>query len=86
MPRRRAGTTLSAARGSASATTGATPSARSRRRKFPFTGARIIKVVYDVGKDGYVDVERMFRGEAGARLISVMLRRRRGFQNGRGEP
>ncbi|MGH9027838.1 MAG: arylsulfatase, partial [Acidimicrobiia bacterium] len=28
--------------------------------KFPFTGGRIIKVVYDVGKDGYVDVERKF--------------------------
>jgi arylsulfatase len=28
--------------------------------KFPFTGGRIIKVVYDIGKDGFVDVERKF--------------------------
>ena len=26
--------------------------------RFPFTGGRIIKVVYDVAKDVYVDVER----------------------------
>jgi hypothetical protein len=26
--------------------------------KFPFSGGRVIKVVYDIGADGYVDVER----------------------------
>ena len=26
--------------------------------KFPFSGGRIIKVIYDVGKDVYVDAER----------------------------
>jgi arylsulfatase len=28
--------------------------------KFPFSVGRIVKVVYDVAKDGYVDVERKF--------------------------
>jgi arylsulfatase len=28
--------------------------------EFPFSSGRIVKVVYDVGKDGYVDVERKF--------------------------
>ena len=26
--------------------------------KFPLTGGRIVKVVYDVGEDAYVDLER----------------------------
>jgi arylsulfatase len=28
--------------------------------KFPFSGGRVIKVVFDIAKDGYVDVERKF--------------------------
>ena len=28
--------------------------------KFPFSGGEIIKVVYDIGKDVYVDVEKRF--------------------------
>ena len=54
--RRRA--TRSAARGCASATTAATPSAASTRRRFEFTGGTIEKVVFDVADDAYVDVER----------------------------
>ena len=42
----------------ASATTAATRSAASTRPKFPFTGGRIVKVVFDVADDAYVDVER----------------------------
>ena len=28
--------------------------------RFPFAGGRIVKVVFDIAKDAYVDVERRF--------------------------
>jgi arylsulfatase len=31
---------------------------REYKPKFPFTGGRIIKVVFDVAKEAYIDVER----------------------------
>ena len=49
--------TACAAKGSASATTAATPSAREYTPAFEFTGGTIAKVVFDVADDAYVDVE-----------------------------
>ena len=50
-------TSRSAARGCASATTAATRSAASTPPRFEFTGGAIVKVVFDVADDAYVDVE-----------------------------
>ncbi|HKQ24904.1 MAG TPA: arylsulfatase [Burkholderiales bacterium] len=38
----------------------ADPVSREYTTKFAFSGGRIVKVVYDIGKDVYVDVERRF--------------------------
>jgi hypothetical protein len=34
------------------------PVSADYKGKFPFSGGRIIKVIYDVAKDAYVDMER----------------------------
>jgi hypothetical protein len=36
------------------------PVSRECTPKFPFAGGRLIEVVYDVGKDAHLDVERRF--------------------------
>ena len=44
--------------GCASATTAATPSRAEYTPTFEFSGGTISKVVFDVGDDVYIDVER----------------------------
>ena len=52
---------LSALRGVARIVTRLSRSSYARQRddiEFPFSGGRVIKVVYDIGADAYVHVER----------------------------